>query len=272
MIEILQSIPYKEESKTLFQKIRDSFFEIFDTIFGDNILKVKKNGSTYDMLVSLAAQMGKINQNAKNEVTKNKSKLREIIDFAREEMDEKLSGVISTSLTPVKKFLVKEMATNTSDSWLGHIRYHAASGVLAMCSKDYQDNLRKELSDTYIALNNDTMLGAIIDDISTPSAMARLAQRAQRESSRIDAKRESYEYFTEQTLKKFFKNPISEYEAQAMGEVLLDMDIASLDMNINDIQSLLSNEVMLNDKIKEFKNKINSKNLDQKYKNYIHIK
>ena len=27
---------------------------------------------------------------------------------------------------------------------------------------------------------------------------------------------------------------------------------------------------MLNDKIKEFKNKINSKNLDQKYKNYIH--
>lgn len=270
MIEILQSIPYKEESKTLFQKIRDSFFEIFDTIFGDNILKVKKNGSTYDMLVSLAAQMGKINQNAKNEVTKNKSKLREIIDFAREEMDEKLSGVISTSLTPVKKFLVKEMATNTSDSWLGHIRYHAASSVLAMCSKDYQDNLRKELSDTYIALNNDTMLGAIIDDISTPSAMARLAQRAQRESSRIDAKRESYEYFTEQTLKKFFKNPISEYEAQAMGEVLLDMDIVSLDMDINDIQSLLSNEAMLNDKIKEFKNKINSKNLDQKYKNYIH--
>lgn len=270
MIEILQSIPYKEESKTLFQKIRDTFFEIFDTIFGDNILKVKKNGSTYDMLVSLAAQMGKINQNAKNEVTKNKSKLREIIDFAREEMDDKLSGVINTSLTPVKKFLVKEMATNTSDSWLGHIRYHAASGVLAMCSKDYQDNLRKELSDTYIALNNDTMLGAIIDDISTPSAMARLAQRAQRESSRIDAKRESYEYFTEQTLKKFFKNPISEYEAQAMGEVLLDMDIASLDMNINDIQSLLSNEAMLNDKIKEFKNKINNKNLDQKYKNYIH--
>lgn len=270
MIEILQSIPYKEESKTLFQKIRDTFFEIFDTIFGDNILKVKKNGSTYDMLVSLAAQMGKINQNAKNEVTKNKSKLREIIDFAREEMNEKLSGVISTSLTPVKKFLVKEMATNTSDSWLGHIRYHAASGVLAMCSKDYQDNLRKELSDTYIALNNDTMLGAIIDDISTPSAMARLAQRAQRESSRIDAKRESYEYFTEQTLKNFFKNPISEYEAQAMGEVLLDMDIASLDMDINDIQSLLSNEAMLNDKIKEFKNKINSKNLDQKYKNYIH--
>ncbi|MDY4830377.1 MAG: hypothetical protein SO164_06145, partial [Campylobacter sp.] len=270
MIEILQSIPYKEESKTLFQKIRDSFFEIFDTIFGDNILKVKKNGSTYDMLVSLAAQMGKINQNAKNEVTKNKSKLREIIDFAREEMNEKLSGVISTSLTPVKKFLVKEMATNTSDSWLGHIRYHAASGVLAMCSKDYQDNLRKELSDTYIALNNDTMLGAIIDDISTPSAMARLAQRAQRESSRIDAKRESYEYFTEQTLKNFFKNPISEYEAQAMGEVFLDMDIASLDMDINDIQSLLSNEAMLNDKIKEFKNKINNKNLDQKYKNYIH--
>lgn len=270
MIEILQSIPYKEESKTLFQKIRDTFFEIFDTIFGDNILKVKKNGSTYDMLVSLAAQMGKINQNAKNEVTKNKSKLREIIDFAREEMNEKLSGVISTSLTPVKKFLVKEMATNTSDSWLGHIRYHAASGVLAMCSKDYQDNLRKELSDTYIALNNDTMLGAIIDDISTPSAMARLAQRAQRESSRIDAKRESYEYFTEQTLKNFFKNPISEYEAQAMGEVFLDMDIASLDMDINDIQSLLSNEAMLNDKIKEFKNKINNKNLDQKYKNYIH--
>ena len=270
MIEILQSIPYKEESKTLFQKIRDSFFEIFDTIFGDNILKVKKNASTYDMLVSLAAQMGKINQNAKNEVTKNKSKLREIINFAREEMDEKLSEVISTSLTPIKKFLVKEMVTNTSDSWLGHIRYHAASGVLAMCSKDYQDNLRKELSDTYIALNNDTMLGAIIDDISTPSAMARLAQRAQRESSRIDAKRESYEYFTEQTLKKFFKNPISEYEAQAMGEVLLDMDIASLNMDINDIQSLLSNEAMLNDKIKEFKNKINSKNLDQKYKNYIH--
>lgn len=271
MIEILQSIPYKEEkSKTLFQKIRDGFFEIFDTIFGDNILKVKKDGSTYDMLVSLAAQMGKINQNAKNEVAKNKSKLRQIIDFAREEMDEKLSGVIETSLAPVKKFLVKEMATNTSDSWLGHIRYHAASGVLAMCSKDYQDNLRKELSDTYIALNNDTMLGAIIDDISTPSAMARLAQRVQRESSRIDGKRETYEYCTEQELKKLFKNSISEHEAQAMGEVLLDMDIVSLDMSINEIQALLSNEATLDNKIKEFKNKINSKNLDQKYKNYIH--
>ena len=271
MIEILQSIPYKqEENKNLFQKIRDVFFEIFDTIFGDNILKVKKDGSTYDMLVSLATQMGKINQNAKNEVAKNKSKLRQIIDFAREEMDEKLSGVMKTSLSPIKKFLVKEMITNTSDSWLGHIRYHAASGVLAMCSKDYQDNLRKELSDTYIALNNDTMLGAIIDDISTPSAMARLAQRVQRESSRIDGKRETYEYCTEQELKKLFKNPISEHEAQAMGEVLLDMDIASLDMSINEIQALLSNEATLDNKIKEFKNKINSKNLDQKYKNYIH--
>lgn len=258
MIKILKSIPYKDniENKSLFQKIKDGFFEILDTIFGDNILKVKKDSSTYDMLVSLAVQMGKSNQNAKNMVNQNKSEIREIIGFALEKADNKLSNTLKTVLSPIKKTLLKEIINSDSDSVLSSIKSCAAASVLSMCSKTYSDEIKKELTNMNIAMNNDTVYGAIIDDLSTPSAMARIAQRFQRESSRIDAKRKTMDILTSETLKKLFSHNVSDFEAKAMGEIMLDADITSLDMGIEELADLLSNEELLDKQLKNMKSQI----------------
>jgi hypothetical protein len=258
MIKILKSIPYKDntENKSLFQKIKNGFFEILDTIFGDNILKVKKDKSTYDMLVSLAVQMGKSNQNAKNMVNQNKSEIREIVGFALEKANSKLSNTLKTVLSPIKKTLLKEIINSDSNSVLSSIKSCAAASVLSMCSKTYSDDIKKELTNMNIAMNNDTVYGAIIEDLSTPSDMARRAQRFQRESSRIDAKRKTMDILTSETLKKLFSHNVSDFEAKSMGEIMLDADITSLDMGIEELADLLSNEELLDKQLKNMKSQI----------------
>ena len=50
-----------------------------------------------------------------------------------------------------------------------------------MLSKKYREQFTT-LLDMYPILGYDTAVGSIIDDLSTPSAMARIAQRFHRES------------------------------------------------------------------------------------------
>ena len=287
IVEILKSIQVKEEkrNKSIYEVIVDTLLNTWDRIFGNAVKNVKTNSNLYDMLVSIGKEMALINQKAKNEGNKTKNKTLEIANQIRETLDDKGASIIKGVLNKVKEPLEKSMMNNLFKTngkiprWKAYKEW-GTDAVLAMLSKKYREQFTT-LLDMYPILGYDTAVGSIIDDLSTPNAMARIAQRFHRESSRIDAKRNTIEESTSTRLREYFKESLTKQQSQILGEVVLDTDLVSLNMDSNELirilndgrelqKELLTKKAELLSLVKANKNKLKPSRIkEEEYINFL---
>lgn len=286
MYQVMKDIEYKEYkgNGSLWSKIVNVFLDTFDRFFGEGVKNAKRGDKLHIAITALAVEMSAVNQKAK---AGNKAKLIQIDEKAasfRRGLDSKVSnwikGVFSAGADKVAMKILKDLAnsginvnmtTKEFKNFDRYTRWQITKDIVKLTTLAYLHPQFKEMIQNTAPMHHmfsyDSTLGAIVEDLSKPNAIQRIAQRIQRKSSRIDAKRNNIEKIKSDTLRELFGNNIDKKDAQILGETILDTDLSSLNMNAEELSTLLSSKENIT---KAIKNKV--KELDELIKSEFKTK
>lgn len=282
MYKVLNNIKYKEKEKetTLYGKLTSLLKDAFDFLFGDGIRFLGKDASLYDALLSLNKKLIRANNKAREQVNANGGYKLAIKETIRNKLDRKGAELIDFSIRGVGKG-VSRILTGQSRKYITFrtFREFVSLSTLAIFDPDFRKEFRKAVKD-YPLLSYKSTMGSIIEDISTPSVIGRIAQFLQKKSNIIDGKRQFVEKLAGNEIKSLFNQELDKKDSQILGEILLNSDLSSLNMDSFEIADLLSNPDNLKKAISEKEKEIYDvidKVFDEKtykcrvgqYKNYI---
>ena len=246
MAKLLSKLKYEEKQKqysNLFDMLFDKFCSFFEKLFmKDTLAKVSKDTDLFTALTLLSAKMAKANQRAKAQSQKQSriSMLGEL-NNTKFKIDKISSEYVKKAGETIKNMLPVNFDKIPVNQ---NIRQFATNVVLSMIDKDFRQNFQAML-DVSSALNHDSLLGTIINEISDVTPPARVAQQLSMASSRLDSHRNTIVETVSQTLRSYLSKPLTQVEEEILGEVLLDTDITSLDLDSSTLSQILKSKDVL---------------------------
>ena len=255
MSKILKSIKFsKDGTDSLYDNLSSAFVKAFEMLFGDHLKDLNNVDNLYDALKVLNIQMANANNKAKLKLAQQKAKTKAVKLSMRNKLDEEVSKLIKSGIKKTSNAFEKAVLSRLGlskdpklSNW-NNFKSLVAEALLAFTRPDYNRRI-KAIANSLPVVNFKTTIGSVIDDLSTPSTFARIAQNLHRESNTIDQQRNWYEKQSGEVIKRLYTQDLSKKDSEVLGELILNTDLPSLDYSSDEIIELLGSEQELQENL-----------------------
>ena len=255
MSKILKSIKFsKDGTDSLYDNLSSAFVKAFEMLFGDHLKDLNNVDNLYDALKVLNIQMANANNKAKLKLAQQKAKTKAVKLSMRNKLDGEVSKLIKSGIKKTSNAFEKAVLSRLGlskdpklSNW-NNFKSLVAEALLAFTRPDYNRRI-KAIANSLPVVNFKTTIGSVIDDLSTPSTFARIAQNLHRESNTIDQQRNWYEKQSGEVIKRLYTQDLSKKDSEVLGELILNTDLPSLDYSSDEIIELLGSEQELQENL-----------------------